>query len=114
MIKSANAVRSVVCLAKYKTLISCRKGHVSISCLSEKVVSLIIRSRNNLSIRLGMNKLKTCQPALTNSFANRTVSTSKWPCIWLSVLKLPELLLENVSCLSRFALNKAKVAGLRH
>ena len=69
-------------------------------------------SKNNLSIRLGINKLKTCQPALINSFANRTVPTSKWRCIWLSVLKLSELLLENVGCLSRFALNKAKVGRL--
>ena len=45
MISSANAVRSVVCLARYKALIRCRKAHVSGFYLSEKVVALIVRLR---------------------------------------------------------------------
>ena len=45
MISSANAVRSVVCLARYKTLTWCQKAHVLISYLSEKVVALIVRLR---------------------------------------------------------------------
>ena len=64
--------------------------------------SLKTTFKNDLAIRLGINKPKTCQPALTNSFASRTVSTSKWRCIWLSVLKPSELILENLCCLSRF------------
>ena len=74
--------------------------------------SLKTTSKNDLAIRLGINKPKTCQPVLTNSFASRTVSTPKWRYIWLSVLKLSELLLENLGCLSRFTSNKAKVVGL--
>ena len=72
-------------------------------------------SKSNLFIHLDINKLKTYfQPALTDSFANRTVLTSKWHCIWLSVLKLCELLLKNVGCVSKFTLNKDKVVGFRN
>ena len=123
-----NCLHCCSCEGKRSCSVSCLFGKVqNIDLMSERSCfnflfvwkgcifnnSLKTTSKNDSAVRLGINKPKMCHPALTNSFASRTV-TSKWHCIWLSVLKLSELLLENLGYLSRFALTKAKAVGFRH